>query len=245
MSLESLQSFIQIDKKGGEMMLIENKQVLCEFEPLIELRMYAYGVLKRTFLEEPTRNFLQWLQADQLLQTFPFQEEHPLIKQGIDLIIQCFQDLDLKRYEQIRWDYTRLFIGPNKILAPPWESVYLNEERLIFQEETLEVRRTYLKYCLTPQNFGSEADDHMGYELDFMYQLCQLSLKNDESIGSVLSDQKDFLENHILKWVPLLCKDIYIHAETDFYKGMSMVLEGFIEIDRKAVNEILDKINFS
>lgn len=226
-------------------MHMQNQSVLGDCQPLIELRMYAYGVLNRIFLEEPTKDFLQWLKADQLLKIFPFQEEHPLIKQGIELADQSLEDLDLVRYERIRWDYTRLFVGPHKAPAPPWESVYMNKERLIFQEETLNVRRAYLKYCLTPKNFGQEADDHLGYELDFMYQLCQLSLENIEFIGSILSDQKDFLENHILKWVPLICKDICFHAKTDFYKGMAMCLEGFIEIDRKAVNELLEQINLS
>jgi hypothetical protein len=43
--------------------------------------------------------------------------------------------------------------------------------------------------------------------------------------------------------VQLICKDILVHAETEFYKGMAMCLEGFIEIDRKAINELLDQIN--
>ncbi|XWX61696.1 molecular chaperone TorD family protein [Desulfitobacterium sp. AusDCA] len=226
-------------------MHMQNEGVLCNLKPLIELRMFAYGVLNRIFLEEPTRSFLQSLKADHFLEFFPFQDEHPLIKQGIAVADQSLTDLDLERYEKIRWDYTRLFIGPHKIPTPPWESVYLNKERLIFQEETLNVRRAYLKYCLAPKNIGQEADDHLGYELDFMYQLCQLSLKNNEFIGSVLNDQKDFLENHILKWVPLICKDIFAHAKTDFYKGMAICLEGFIEIDKKAVNELMDQINVS
>jgi len=226
-------------------MHMQSECVLGQCKPLIELRMYAYGVLYRTFLEEPTMDFLNFLKDDQFLKFFPFQDEHPLIKQGIELAVQSLNDLDPERYERIRWDYTRLFIGPHKIPTPPWESVYLNKERLIFQEETLNVRRAYLKYCLIPKNIGQEADDHLGYELDFMYQLCQLSLENTEYIGSVLSDQKDFLENHILKWVPLICKDIFIHAKTDFYKGMAICLEGFIETDKKALKELIDQVKLS
>ncbi|MEA4900728.1 molecular chaperone TorD family protein [Desulfitobacterium sp.] len=222
-----------------------NEAVSCDLQPLIELRMYGYGILSRTFLREPNRSFFKTLQADQCLELFPFQDEHPLIKQGIALAARSLADLDLVRYEKICWDYTRLFIGPHKIPAPPWESVYLGEERLIFQEVTLNVRQTYLKYGIAPRHLGQEADDHLGYELDFMYQLCQLSLENTERVRSIIKDQKDFLENHIFKWVPLICRDILVHAETDFYKGMSLCLEGFIEIDRKAVNELLDQINGS
>lgn len=223
----------------------QREGVLIDLRPLIELRIHGYGVLNTIFLEEPSRNFLQSLKVDKFLEFFPFQDEHPLIKQGIALAAQSLDDLDLEKYERIRWDYTRLFIGPHKIPTPPWESVYLNKERLIFQEETLNVRRAYLKYCLTPRNIGQEADDHLGYELDFMYKLCQMSLDNTEFMGSVLNDQKDFLDNHILKWVPLISKDIFVHAKTDFYKGMALCLEGFIEIDRQAVNELLDQIDLA
>ncbi len=223
-------------------MHMKNKGIPEECKALIELRMDAYGILNRTFLEEPARDFLQLLRKNQFLESFPFQDEHPLIKQGIELALRSLGKLDPETYERIRWDYTRLFIGPYKIPAPPWESVYVNKERLIFQEETLNVRRAYLKYCLMPRNTGREADDHLGYELDFMYQLCRLSLESSEFIGTVLSDQKSFLENHILKWVPIICKDIFVHAKTDFYKGMAICLEGFLEIDKKALNELMDQL---
>lgn len=39
--------------------------------------------------------------------------------------------------------YTKLFIGPAKLPAPPWESVYATGEPLLFQESTLAVRDAY------------------------------------------------------------------------------------------------------
>lgn len=62
-----------------------------------------------------------------------------------------------------------MFIGPRELPAPPWESSYLNEDKLLFQEETLQVRMSYLKYNFIPKNYPHEADDHIALELDFMY----------------------------------------------------------------------------
>ncbi|MEI3231097.1 MAG: molecular chaperone TorD family protein, partial [Gordonibacter pamelaeae] len=46
---------------------------------------------------------------------------------------------------QLRSVYTKLFIGPAKLPAPPWESVYATGGRpLLFQESTLAVRRRLL-----------------------------------------------------------------------------------------------------
>lgn len=33
---------------------------------------------------------------------------------------------------ELTGDYYRLFVGPDTVLAPPWESVYRHEDRLIF-----------------------------------------------------------------------------------------------------------------
>lgn len=38
------------------------------------------------------------------------------------------------------------YVEPGSLPAPPWESAYLSEDRLLFQESTLEVRKAYLKY---------------------------------------------------------------------------------------------------
>jgi hypothetical protein len=54
-------------------MYMLDEGVLGKMKPLIELRMYAYGILNRIFLEEPTRSFLEILKADQFLELFPFK----------------------------------------------------------------------------------------------------------------------------------------------------------------------------
>ncbi|MCB8816455.1 molecular chaperone TorD family protein [Desulfosporosinus shakirovi] len=74
-------------------------------------------------------------------------------------------------------EYTRLFIGPTKLPVPPWESVYVSKERLLFQESSLKVRQRqcYLNYNFLPAKYRSEADDHIALELDFMYNLSSLA----------------------------------------------------------------------
>ena len=41
---------------------------------------------------------------------------------------------------EIHLEYNRLFIGPSKLPAPAWGSVYLDPENVIFGIETLELR---------------------------------------------------------------------------------------------------------
>lgn len=42
---------------------------------------------------------------------------------------------------ELKSDYTRLFIGPYKLLSPPWESVYRSRLKLVCQEPLLEVKK--------------------------------------------------------------------------------------------------------
>jgi TorA maturation chaperone TorD len=58
----------------------------------------------------------------------------------------------------------------------PWASVYLSKERLIFDENTLAVRRFYRDWKLETVHYKKEPDDHIGLELEFMAILSERTL---------------------------------------------------------------------
>lgn len=67
-----------------------------------------------------------------------------------------------------------------------------------------------------------------------MYQLSEKSLeilKNEDyvELRQVLEDQKSFLIEHLLKWVPELTEKILASAELDFYPGMAKILKGYLK----------------
>lgn len=217
-------------------------------KPLIDARGFVYDFLRRTFWIEPSRDYLKVLTQEGFIEMFPFQGEEENIAKGIQILkdyLQSHKVLDEEEYDSLHWDYTRLFIGPYKLPAPPWESAYLNKERLLFQKETLEVREAYLKYSFLPVEYGHEADDHIGLELDFMYRLNELALskleKNEtEEFQQLLIDQKSFLENHLLKWIFSFSQAVIKNANTEFYQGMANLLQGYLTIDLKALDELLE-----
>jgi len=96
-----------------------------------------------------------------------------------------------------------------------------------------------------PKHFRQEADDHLGLELDFMYQLSELSLKylqqqDFTGLSEVLEDQKAFLQDHLLKWVPELTQKILASANLAFYQGMAKILNGYLALDLEALEELQD-----
>src|SRR5690606_18008417 len=114
-----------------------------ELIEVLQVREVAYSLLARLFGEEPDPDFLRELHRRQVFMTFLYADENPEVREGTQRVAAHLAELETlgeDGFEALRWDYTRLFIGPDRLPAPPWESAYLTEERLLFQEPTLEVR---------------------------------------------------------------------------------------------------------
>ncbi len=222
-----------------------------EVNMLLEMKVFSYSFLKHIFYVEPSKEFLKIIVEENIVEAFPFADEHKLIEEGIREVnnfLKINNILEKKEYEKIHWDYTRMFIGPNALPVPPWESVYLNEDRLVFQEETFQVRKNYLKYCFIPRNYPHEPDDHIGTELDFMYRLNEMAMENNEAkhrdkLIGILKDQENFLKEHLVKWIPEFSNHMVNNANTEFYRGIAKVLKGYIEFDYVSVKELIHSLS--
>ena len=214
-------------------------------------RAYGYTFLKNLFFVEPEKSYLQGLLKEDHVSDFPYSRYNEKIKTGLDGLKKSLEDMDLDNenvISKLRWDYTRMFIGPDSLPAPPWESSYVNKDKLLFQEETLQVRRSYLKYNFVGSNYPHEADDHIALELDFMSKLSVKVIesieanKELENILEILIDQKSFLEEHLNKWVFEFAKKIKECAETDYFIFISDILMEFIKEDCKSLDENISTI---
>jgi TorA maturation chaperone TorD len=72
---------------------------------------------------------------------------------------------------------------------------------------------------------NKEPDDHIALELEFMAWLCN---------QSETAAQQQFLNNHILKWVPLFCSDVAKGADTSFYRIVAELTGAWVEATTKA-----------
>lgn len=218
--------------------MVETQEAAANY---LEIRSVAYDVLRRTFLEEPKKDFLNAFKNG-YFESFPFLNENDVIKEGVNIVSSFFQNHDVDDiFEQLHWDYTRMFIGPYQLEAPLWASSYLNKDQLLFQTETMMVRQAYAKYFLEQHSIWREPDDHLGLELDFIYQLNLLLMEMTEgqAKNEIIYDQLDFLENHLLKWVPLLRVKVEENAKLEFYRGMIKILHGFLEVDKACLKDLL------
>lgn len=145
------------------------------------------------------------------------------------------KDEDLK---SLKLDYSKLFVGPFRLLAPPYGSIYLEGKRRIMGNSTLDVKNLYREEGLKLQL--KEAPDHITVELEFMHYLIfkeieALNDNNRENADNYIEKQRSFLETHLGAWVPEFTEDVKTNAQTGFYKNLARLTKSFVEEDKESL----------
>jgi TorA maturation chaperone TorD len=153
-----------------------------------------------------------------------------------------------QNFEALKVDFARLFVGPYKLLAAPYGSVYLDSQRTMMGDSTLDVRNRYREAGLnTAANFN-EAPDHIAAELEFMYYLVFKEIEafsNSDTATAIgyIRKQRSFLDDHLMSWVPKFAGNIIKHAETSFYQNLAKATETFLNENYTLVCSALDLVS--
>ena len=186
-------------------------------------RRYFYMFLQRLFYKEADAEFLAALKEIQ----FPTDCGNIGMQEGYDKIASYLRNCGDNAVDELAADYLRVFLGAgvyDGAAAFPYESVYTGEKPLVMQKAWEEVRKIYLENGLSLADAPTDLmEDHIAIELQFMAKLCEYTEKTEAA--------KDFLKNHLLVWSERFCKDIQKYAETDFYKGVALLTENYLEMD--------------
>jgi len=213
----------------------ENGSSNIDWKVILMGEMLLLGVLSKAIQSDPQREWLQSLIDQDIFSESPLESDHQDIVAGLRLLQTWAQEnresISDQRLTDLKTDYIRLFVGLGKTIAAPWESVYLNENRMIFQEQTLQVREWYRRFGVESEKLYKEPDDHIGLELSFLAHLATLGLQaleeNDEvKFEQTLQAQRQFISEHPLKWAPRWCELVEENAKTDFYRGLAKLIRG-------------------
>jgi TorA maturation chaperone TorD len=215
---------------------------------LLAGRAAVYRVVQNLLGNEPNKETLRQI-IDQ-----DTQKVLTLFSQGSDEYQQALRSLfsileeNLKDepafLNQLENNFTRLFVGPGKVEADPWESVYLRKDAALFQPSTLEVRKAYVTQGFIPQQYPNVADDHIALELDFMTRVAEeadaaFATDNNIATQKYLNASRDFLTQHLLVWAPSFAKTLREAQHSYFYRNVGNLLEAFLPLDLQALEEIL------
>lgn len=138
--------------------------------------------------------------------------------------------------EAALFEYNRLFVGPGKLLAPPYESAYRNAQGLVMQEETLLVRQFYLQAGIEVSNKNTIPDDHLGLEFEFICYLLaregeRLQADDSSTANYYAALYQEFCQQHILSWVYRHCDDILTQAKTWLCRDTAVALVRFLQTE--------------
>ena len=146
---------------------------------------------------------------------------------------------DLDDVESLRKDYSKLFVGPYKLLAPPYGSVYLEGTATVMGKSTVDALYQYKREGVDVRL--KEAPDHIAIELEFMFFLISKELEairdsNLSDAEAYQEKQKAFLEVHLGKWISQFAEKVKANAETEFYKNLTDLTKSFVEEDLHCFN---------
>jgi len=203
-----------------KMVTIEFYRVILEFLSLV-------------FLEEPTAEIVAQLAEGNPFGDWPVDSKSADLKKGLDTLERFCTSWHETDLEALKQDFTRLFLGLDKTLAPPYESVFLSDDHLMFEKQTLEVRSAYERYGLQVPMKNQIPDDHISFELQFMATLCD-QLVNAWRIGEpraidmLFADGLAFLDEHLLLWLGRFSDRVQQFSQTEFYCGMALVAKASV-----------------
>jgi TorA maturation chaperone TorD len=205
-------------------------------------RSNIYGLLSLLFRMEVTADLLRQIRETDffsILSSMGAGFEDDLVNADED---QLLEDLAV--------EYARLFLGPDKHISPH-ESVH--HERgdgdwgQLWGLSTVEVKKFIESAGLEYKSEFKGLPDHISVELEFMQAVTKeeaLERKNDnhDKVNYCLQIEKKFIDEHLLKWIPLFCDKVIDQATHSFYRELAKITKDFIEFEGKEIAKYTEEI---
>ena len=131
-------------------------------------------------------------------------------------------------------DYTRLFLGPMDILAKPYGSVWLDQEKTLMSESTMAVIDLYQDADFEVDEDFKELPDHIAVELEFLYLLIfreneALRAGDTAMLERTRSLKRHFLDRHLGRWVSPFAAAMRGNAQSAFYRTLADLTEMMVK----------------
>ena len=163
------------------------------------------------------------LDADAAAVEWPFVET-AAAKRCLELMADGAKQRESDSGEALKWEYRRLFVGPQSLPAPPWGSVYTDRDCVVFGESTLALRSWMRAHGVKRLSDEKTPEDHIGLVLAMAGWLAEAK---PELVG-------EFLQLHVLPWSGHLLEQLEDAAQHPFYQGLAaiarMSLEGMKDV---------------
>ena len=204
-------------------------------------RSQLYGFLAALYRHEPTAAFLRRLRQPEFSKA--------LSGAGCRLERDVFGRPEDELADELAVEFTRLFIGPGKHVSPH-ESVHRDAGGgQLWGEATGEVM-SFINRCgfaFSPEYLG--LPDHISVEMEFMEALVAREAgawgRSDPGEATkFLKLEKDFIDNHLGRWIPRFCREVTACADQTFYGKIAGLTAAFVESENKAMGRLVQDHDF-
>ncbi len=158
-------------------------------------------------------------------------------KSCLDFVQKSLEDIkeiNQQLLDELAMDFAGIYLN-HQYQVSPCESVWFDDENLIFQEAMFAVREFYNKYALEAENWRVMPDDHLALQIQFIAHL----LDHDETKETLL-DLSRFLDEHILRWIDRFAAKVNKRCSTQFYAGINILTAQYLEEVRDMLAALLE-----
>ncbi len=185
----------------------------------------AYDLLRELF-------FNQW--TEETIGSLKQKSSNLSIDMKDIRFIKLLEKLQADMLDEARWDYNRLFIGPQKPLAIPFESSYRSDENLLMREFTYQVREYYSQVGIEVEELNHFPDDFIGFEFQYLYCMSLLIIESYKTgnmieVNSLLKTRKEFFDNHPKTWINKFSEDIIINSKQEVLKELGSFIQDIMK----------------
>jgi len=179
-----------------------------------------------------------------------YAADEPLLEDGFNDITRFLRKRNTGTRQLLAVDWTSSFGG-----AKAWEghtaipnaSLFLSNEDLMYREPRNKVYQIYKEQALRLRQGLNLAEDHISFELEFLSILSDriiaaLESNNSKLALELLDSSKNFIEEHILTWLPQLAERAQLLLETRFYRGVLKITQGYLLMDLQTIDNLAAEI---
>ncbi len=171
---------------------------------------------------------------------------------GEDGLAKAFQDAcaaydayfdgTIETPDDLAVDYAKTFLGAGiaeATAAFPYESVYTSSKRIFMQQAWVKMHELLAKKGIEIAVPTTDLmEDHISIELEFMGFLNEEAAEA-EDIAAAMKEQRDFIETHLINWIPSFRADVRKYSETRLYPVLADLIESFIQADFAFVRSLV------
>lgn len=208
-------------------------------------------IFSQVFYKEPDIYYLEVIKKYiPVLEKISKEYKIEMLDKGIKSLKTFFDNnqLDENNIKQYAAEYAQLFlsvgisVGKKSII--PQESVYLSPSGLSMQDERDEVLQFYYIYNIGKEKDFKEPEDHICAEIYFISMLGDKAVENIETADDLKGSKYlnaiiDFMDRHLLKWLPMVEKDMCNLTDNLYFQGAAQIIYGLLLLEKEMISDLL------